>query len=387
MRIPPGVEAKDRQVWLLHKVLYGLKQASREWYLKLKGQLEELGFKRSDADHGVFTKIIDGKLFVIAIYVDDFLLFLSNISHIRTVKEDLKRHFEMKDLGEAKWILQMKIERTDMNDGMRKLTISQEQYIETILEQHGRADCKPAKTLMAANLQLPTLTEAEINITEYQRCIGSLMYLMICTCPDIAYSVGVLSHHVACPGRTHMQAVKHVFQYLHGTSHYGLEFQANNSNYISPIAYVDSDWGGDHMDRKSISGFAVLLDGGAISWGSKKQTSVSLSTVEAEFIATLTAVKEILWHQSLFSSLDMTLTSPTLLLINNQGALDLIKSGQINDRTKHIDIKFRHVCDQEDQGTISSRHVATQEQIADIMTKPLGAEKFSFFREMIGVRA
>jgi len=111
MRIPPGVEAKEEQVWLLHKVLYGLKQASREWYLKLKGQLEELGFKRSDADHRVFIKIIDGKLFVIAIYVDDFLLFSSNISHIRTVKEDLKRRFEMKDLGKAKWILQMKIER------------------------------------------------------------------------------------------------------------------------------------------------------------------------------------------------------------------------------------------------------------------------------------
>jgi len=102
MRIPPGVKTKEGQVWLLHKTLYGLKQASREWYLKLKGQLEKLGFKRSDVDYGVFTKIINGKLFVIAIYVDDFLLFSSNISHIRTVKEDLKRHFKIKDLGEAK---------------------------------------------------------------------------------------------------------------------------------------------------------------------------------------------------------------------------------------------------------------------------------------------
>ena len=141
------------------------------------------------------------------------------------------------------------------------------------------------------------------------------------------------------------------------------------------------------MDRKSISGFAVLLDGGTILWGSKKQTSVSLSTVEAEFIAVLTAVKEILWHQSLFSSLDITLTSPTSLLINNQGALDLIKSEQINDHTKHINIKFRHVCDQKDQGTISSQHVAMQEQIADIMTKPLGAKKFLYFQEIIGVYA
>ena len=103
-----------------------MKQASREWYLKLKGQLKKLGFKKSDADHGVFTKIINRKLFVIAVYVDDFLLFLSNISHVRTVKEDLKGYFEIKDLGEAKWILQMKIERTDMDNGMRKLTISQE---------------------------------------------------------------------------------------------------------------------------------------------------------------------------------------------------------------------------------------------------------------------
>jgi len=118
----------------------------------------------------------------------------------------------------------MKIKRTDMDNRMRKLTISQEQYIETILEWHGMADCKLAKTPMVANLQLPMLIEAEINITEYQRCIGSLMYLMICTCPDIAYSVGVLSHHVACPGKTHMQAVKCVFQYLCRISHYGLEF-------------------------------------------------------------------------------------------------------------------------------------------------------------------
>jgi len=95
---------------------------------------------------------------------------------------------------------------------------------------------------------------------------------------------------MTCPGRTYMQAVKCVFQYLHGTSHYGLKFQANDLNDILPIVYVDSDWGGDRMDRKSISDFAVLLDGGAISWGSKKQTSVSLLTVETEYIATLTAV-------------------------------------------------------------------------------------------------
>ena len=187
--------------WLLHKAFYGLKQASREWYLKLKGQLEELGFKRSNADHGVFTKIIDGKLFLIAIYVDDFLLFLSNVETVN------KRHFEMKDLEEASWILQMKIERLDMRLGVRTLSISQEQYILAILKWHGMTNSNPVKAPMIANLQLPSLIEAEINIMEYQKCTGSLMYLMVCTRPDIAYAVGVLSCHVACPGNVHMQAV------------------------------------------------------------------------------------------------------------------------------------------------------------------------------------
>jgi len=201
MRIPPGVEAKEEQVWSLHKAFYGLKQASRERYLKLKGQLEELGFKRSNADHGVFTKIIDGKLFLIAIYVDDFLLFLSNIGTVN------KRHFEMKDLEEASWILQMKIERLDMRLGVRTLSISQEQYILAILKWHGMTNSNPVKAPMIANLQLPSLIEAEINIMEYQKCTGSLMYLMVCTRPDIAYAVGVLSCHVACPRNVHMQAV------------------------------------------------------------------------------------------------------------------------------------------------------------------------------------
>jgi len=131
------------------------------------------------------------------------------------------------------------------------------------------------------------------------------MYLMICTRHDIVYSVGILPRHVACPGKTHMQVVKRIFRYLHRTSHYKLEFQSNNSTPSLLKAFIDSDWAGDRMNRKSIFGFIVMLDQGAVSWGSKKQTSVSLSTVEAKFMAASTAVREILWHRSLFHSLDV----------------------------------------------------------------------------------
>jgi len=150
--------------------------------------------------------------------------------------------------------------------------------------------------------------------------------------------------------------------------------------------FVDSDWAGDQVDRKSILGFVVIFKGGAVSWRSKKQTSVVLLTVEAEFIAASMAVKKILWHQRFFQSLGMYGSQGTPLLIDNQGVLDLIKSGQINDRTKHIDIRFRHICNHEKTDDIVGEHVATEDQMADIMTKSLGMMKFGGLRKRIGVK-
>ena len=181
MKIPPNAEGKHGEVWLLYKALYGLKQASREWYLKLKSQLEGLGFKRSNTDYGVFTKNVKRRLLVITIYVDDFLLFSSSIEDIKTVKSDLKMYFDMKDLDEAKWILQMKIERSERGTGSSKLLINQEQYIDMILERYGMSNCNPVRTSMANNTHLLVLSEAKIDVTKYQRCIRSLMYLMVCT--------------------------------------------------------------------------------------------------------------------------------------------------------------------------------------------------------------
>ena len=152
MCIPEGVDSKGGEVWLLHKALYGLKQALREWYLKLRGELERMGFKRSEADHGVFTKVINGKIFIIAVYVDDFLLFSGSMEEIKRIKTRLGEIFEMKDLSEAKWILQIKIERSEMRLGVRMMSISQEQYMEEILERYGMANCNPARTPMGNNL-------------------------------------------------------------------------------------------------------------------------------------------------------------------------------------------------------------------------------------------
>jgi len=146
MRIPEGVNSKEGEVWLLHKALYSLKQASREWYLKMKGKLEELGFKQSKADHGIFTKVCDRKIFIIAVYIDNFLLFSKLISKIKDIKDKLGKIFKMKDLDEARWILQIKIKKLDMRLGLRTISMSQQQYVEEILERHRMTNCNPAKT-------------------------------------------------------------------------------------------------------------------------------------------------------------------------------------------------------------------------------------------------
>jgi len=140
------------------------------------------------------------------------------------------------------------------------------------------------------------------------------------------------------------------------------------------------------MDRKSISGLVVLLTRGTISWDSKKQLTIALSTVKVEFIAVSIAVKEVLWYQALFRLLDMPLTYATRVLIDNQGALDLIKSRHINDHTKHIDTKYQYICDHENNSDIRTKYVSTEDQVADIMTKPLRTKKFLHFCVLIGIK-
>jgi len=266
MKAPPGSDTHDGFVWWLNHALYGLKQAGREWYKKVLIELKSLGFTRSASDQGVFTKNDNGTLVIVAVYVNDFLIFSSNLDTIQHIKSELSSRFDMKDLGNAKWILQMEVTQSD---DRKKVTLSQSQYIEDILERHGMANCHPAKTPMESGLSLPILAEPEVDVTMYQQLIGSLMYAMVCTHPDISYAVGVVARHVLAPGHAHIKAVKCIYCYLHGTSDYKLVYQAAKGP-DKLVVYSDSDWAGDRNDRKSVTGFVTCLSGGAITWTSHK---------------------------------------------------------------------------------------------------------------------
>ena len=241
MKAPPSLDTRNGFVWRLNYALYGLKQASREWYKKVCIELESLGFTRSMSDHSIFIKNNNGTLVIVAVYVDDFLIFSSKLNAIQHTKSQLSSRFDMKDLRNVKWIFQMEVMQS--ND-QKKVTLSQSQYIKDILERHGMANCHPVKTLMESRLSLSVLTKPEVDVTIYQQLIGSLMYVMVCTCPDISYAVGVVARHIAAPDHIHMKAVKHIYCYLRGTSDYKLIYHAIKDPN-EPVIYSDSDWASD----------------------------------------------------------------------------------------------------------------------------------------------
>jgi len=189
---------------------------------------------------------------------------------------------------------------------------------------------------------------------------------------------------VAAPGHDHVTAVKRIFRYLRGTSDYKLVYQANEGP-DDPVIFADSDWAGDRADRKSITGYISRLAGGAITWASRKQNCVSNSTTEAEFIAAATGCQEALWLRNLFDSFHLPIANPTPLRSDNQSAIQLITTGNINERTKHIDIKYRFICDRNENGDIATSYIPTEEQPADILTKALSYPKFSVHVRSLGL--
>ena len=223
----------------------------------------------------------------------------------------------------------------------------------------------------------------------YRRAVGSLMYLMLCTRPDIAYAISQLSRFAANPSEKHYAALKRLFRYLKGTSDYGLAIDTQNQ-LDTLIVYTDANWGRDN-DRSSTGGYVFMFAGTAISWKSKRQATVALSSCEAEYIAESEAAKEAIWLQRLLGQLrvDRTQSStPELVTIfgDNRGALALAKNQMYHARTKHVDIRYHFVREKVEEQLVKMEWIAGGLNPADGLTKPLGKTKFESFRRMLGLR-
>jgi len=248
-------------------------------------------------------------------------------------------------------------------------------------------DCNPAATPAELSLKLiQDETKVSVDETLYRQMIGSLRY--IChSRPEITYSVGIVSRFLSNPKQSYLVAAKRILRYLKGTLGYGLIFlhQSKEGDHLQLLAYSDSDWSGDATDRKSTSGQVFLLSGSPISWSSKKQTVVALSTCEAEYIAACSAACQALWLTTLLKELKMFNDDTVELLVDSKSTIDLAKNPVSHGRSKHIDTKYHFLRDQVNRGSIKLKHCRTELQLDDVMTKALKYERFNEMRTSLNV--
>ena len=386
-------KGKENLVCKLKKSLYGLKQASRQWYAKMDQTLSSLSFRRLDSDN--CTYVYQDKhdvVMYICLFVDDLLMFSNSLTRLNTLKKRLSSLYKMKDLGEAEYILGMQIQR-DRKKGT--LSICQTGYIKNVVQKYGLGEAKPVYTPLDSGLKLskkdaPTTEEEKLRMAKvpYQSAIGAVMYCMLGSRPDIAYAITVLSQFSSNPGWQHWIALKRLIRYLNTTRDYKLTYTSKNrSEGPCLYGYSDADWGNNVDDRRSYTGYLFVLAGGAVSWQAKKQQTVALSTMEAEYMAATQAVQEALWWRSFLMELGMKVSGETILLSDSKGAIDLAKNPEFHPRSKHIDIKHHFIREQIADKSVKMDHIGTEIMAADILTKPLGRMRHHSLLKFFGIRA
>ena len=296
MSLPDDMNNKPNLVCKLRKALYGLKQAPRCWNHKFNGFLKTYGFQQSDADKCVYSGNINETKVLLVIYVDDGLLISPSKQAIETVLLELQKTFEVK-VSEANYYVGIEIKR-DI-DG--SIFISQEAYIRQIIQRFGFDNANPVSVPSDPQTNITGAVNSvylEENEVPYRQLVGSLIFAATVTRPDIAYAVGVVSRYLNKHTQEQWNAVKRIVKYLIGTENYGIKYnRAHKSNPLT--GYSDSDYAGDLQTRRSTSGYIFQVCGAPVSWTSKRQSSVSLSTTEAEYTAASLATKEAIWLQRL----------------------------------------------------------------------------------------
>lgn len=380
MKPPDGFQIPDGHVCKLKKSLYGLKQSPRCWNQRFHDFVTKLGFVRSKYDYCLYTRTKDGDVEYLVLYVDDILIGAKDEDAVISLKRKFKKEFEMTDVGPVKDFLGMEI-NYDRTGG--KLELSQVGAIEKLLEKFQMAECRSVKTPMQHDLLLsPTKNRKPLN-RPYRELIGSLMYIMLATRPDLCFVIAYLSRFQDKYDDTHWNALKYVLRYVKGTKDFKLVYKRSTNE--SPLTgYVDSDFARD-LDRKSTTGYIFEIYGSSVVWCSRKQQMVTVSSTEAEYVAASLAVCEALWLRGILTDLEIKPLEPTILYEDNQSCIK-VANNQESKKLKHIDVRYHHVRDNIDKRTIELKYVPSADQKADLMTKPLPTVQFEKLVKSIGLK-
>uniref|UniRef100_A0A2N9I881 Integrase catalytic domain-containing protein n=1 Tax=Fagus sylvatica TaxID=28930 RepID=A0A2N9I881_FAGSY len=354
MVMPPGFASKGEpnQVCKLTKSLYGLKQASRQWFAKFSSTILQHGFIQSKSDYSLFTRSHGSSFLALLVYVDDILIASNDMESVTKLKKSLDAEFKLKDLGNLKYFLGLEVARSS-----KGISLCQRKYALEILSDSGMLGSKPVQTPMEQNLKLSETDGTLLDDPSvYRRLVGRLLYLTV-TRPDLSYSVQKLSQYMAKPTTSHLTAAHRVLRYVKGSPGQGLFFSASSNLHLK--SFSDSDWAGCPDTRRSITGYCVFLGDSLISWKSKKQHTVSRSSAEAEYRAMAAACL--------------------------QAAIHIAANPVYHERTKHIELDCHLIREKIQEGLVRTLHVISQNQLADLMTKPLGSHQFHSLVTKMGV--
>ena len=319
---------------------------------------------------------------MVPVYVDDKLISGNNEATLDFIQKAIRSRFKTSDLGTATWILRIRV-RHDIGAGT--LFIDQAQYIKSILARYGMTDCHPVSTPLPPRTQFEPATpedHASVSSYPYLEVIGSLTYVAMGTCPDICTAVRSLSLFAATFGKQHIDGAKNIMRYLVGCPNRSIMYTMGQSGLVG---YTDADWANDRFNRRSISGYAFMYSGGAVSWSSKQQSTVATSSTHAKYIAAAEASKELVWLRRLLSELHEGTPELTRLHIDNR-AVDLLTRNPVNHAaTKHIDVRYHFIRECIANGSLDLKLIGTDDMAADILMKALAVTKHEHFCQMLGM--
>jgi len=384
-------EAMPGHVCELLQSMYGLRQAGKIWGSLLCQTLLGWKFTQSSVDPRVFFKVVNNEFIIVVIVVDD-MNFASNSTRLLDhFKLRLKATFDVKLFGQLRTFVGWEI--SQRGNG---IIVSQSRYTRELLEKHNMQNANGVWTPLPLDADVGSAEHGEpilasIDHTKFRTSIGELLYLAVCSRPDISFAVAALARNVHAPTQRHMDHLRRVLRYLSGTRTLGICFPRSCSESQEGLqAFSDSDWAGCKKTRKSTTGFVVTLGGAPVSWKSVKQTVVSLSSAEAEYIALSTCAKELTWIRRLCWEMinrkpyvDIARLPTTTSFVDNTAALSMAKQDQISAKSKHVEVKFHHVKHLVSSGEIRLQYVPTNCQVADILTKSVSNPVLVKHREFL----
>jgi hypothetical protein len=381
MAQPEGFDDGSGRYCRMKKTLYGLKQSPREWNAVIHQFLIRQGFQSTISDSCIYVKREGNEVLLCALYVDDIITVGKPSKLLTSFRHALHREYKITKGGDLIWYL-----GCHFTKGESSWSIDQNLYVKQKLAEFESVIGTGMRSTSLPSNYDKLLEEAEES-TEYEEnfpyrnMVGSLMYAMVGTRLDIAFAVSIVSRHLSNPKRIHCDMVRHIFQYLRANPCKSIHYKLGCSTKLE--GFCDASYA-NQLGCKSTSGYAFTLGTGVISWYSKRQSTVALSSSEAEYIAACEATKEALWFKQLLKELGFE-QGTVPVYEDNEAAILLSKNPQHHGRTKHIQIQFHWIREQVSKKFIELLYVPTAEQLADCLTKQMGYSQMTRMLIRLGV--